>query len=222
VVRDEFHLEEERERYRARLGSYARARRLPTDANSTALVDTWTENVAQALVLVRGIPATPEECRALGEEMALLFVAATEEDAADDARRQRNKRIQDDVCRRLTEGASKAAAAQGAGVSRETLHDWERKDPSLKRRVRLALSEGLDARKRAVAAPSKMVPTVLEGIVASLAGGLTRAQAIGRAGVSKQTFYTWLHRAPDFRADVLAAEDRVRSRRPHGKHPVAS
>jgi transposase len=53
-----------------------------------------------------------------------------------------------------------------------------------------------------------MTEAVRDRITGLLAGGINRRQALEAVGVSKQTFYTWLQRAPDFRTAVLAAEGR--------------
>lgn len=58
--------------------------------------------------------------------------------------------------------------------------------------------------------PVKLGPRTREKILRRLRQGGTRAQAAEAAGVSRQTFYTWIKRFDDFREAVLAAEDRAR------------
>ena len=209
VVRDEFHLEEELAQLRARVGAYSEPRPIPPDREFQQLAADWAENVWWALAVIRGMAVTRDECQALGEEMASLQIEAERRQVEDGAREDRRRRVRDDVCQRLRGGAGKAASAEAAGISRDTLLLWERGDPQFRQRVREALAAGEGPRKERLRqrTPAKMRPGVRRAIVAALADGVSRGQAAARAGVSRQTFYTWLRRAPDFRRDVLDAED---------------
>ncbi|MHB8719714.1 MAG: hypothetical protein ACYDAC_12625 [Candidatus Dormibacteria bacterium] len=209
MARDEAHLEAELALLRAGVGAYREPRRLPTEPEFPELAGHWARNVWWALRMVKRLSVTDDECRILGEEMARLYIEATQEEAEHEAQRRRRERIQDEVCQRLSSGATKAVAAVGAGISRDTLNDWERKDPLFHRRVRQALAEGIQRRPPRHVPPRKVRPSVLSAITTALASGMTRTEAAASAGISKQTLYAWLRRAPEFRREVVEAEQRA-------------
>jgi transposase len=110
----------------------------------------------------------------------------------------------------LMMGHSKREAAERAGISRGTLLRWEKEDPFFRRGVKEAQRNGAEgpfvwssARARH---PTKMSLAVRLAIVEGLRQGMTRSQAATAAGVSKQTFYTWLRRRPEFEEMVVVAE----------------
>lgn len=207
MVRDEFHLEQELAQLRAGTGAYGQRRRsVPTDPEFGPVAARWAGEIWWALRMVRRLTVTDDECRILGEEMARLEFDAIDEESERAAQERRRTRIKADVCQRLRNGATKAVAAEGAGISRDTLHAWEEKDAVFRHLVSQAAAEGIDKRPRRRTPPRKMRQATLKAITDGLASGLSRAQAAAAAGISKQTLYAWLHRAPQFQRDVLIAE----------------
>ena len=144
------------------------------------------------------------------EQFARLRAEVREEEKA-----QRRSFIQGQVCAYLTEGYSRSAAAQAAGVTPETVSRWCRKYPAFAAAARSAEAERRQSqpqRRRR----QKMTEGVQSAIVSLLEEGRTRGQAAVAAGISRQTFYTWFQRLPEFREAVLVAEDAAAARLPGG------
>jgi transposase len=123
--------------------------------------------------------------------------------------------IEGQVCAHVAHGHTLADAARLAGVTYATVNRWRRTDPTFSGALRAA-EEG--------ARPSprehwrlKMTASTLETLLGFLRSGMTRSEAAAGAGISRQTFYTWMKRAPEFGAAVataegLAAAQRARAR----------
>lgn len=118
--------------------------------------------------------------------------------------------LQGQLCAGLAVGMSRTDAAITVGVATSTMYRWM-KDPSFLEAVRDAERTGAPFRLRPrTGRHVKLGPRTHDAILRRIRQGGTRAQAAEAAGVSRQTFYTWLKRFDDFRAAVLAAEQDAR------------
>ncbi|MHB2023736.1 MAG: hypothetical protein ACYCO3_10455 [Mycobacteriales bacterium] len=128
---------------------------------------------------------------------------------AEDERREEAARrrgfVQGQVCAFLSEGYSRAAAARAAGIRAETLSRWCRQDPAFAAAARAA-EDGRQVQPKQ-RRRRKMTAGVQVALLRLLQTGVTRAEAAAGVGISRQTFYTWFQRLPEFRDAVLAAED---------------
>ena len=148
---------------------------------------------------------------ARSEEWALLQFARLREELAEARRRGADARrrafLQGRVCERLAAGMTRTDAAIAVGLARSTVYRWLKEEPAFRDAVRAAEQTGVSMRNAPQThKPMKMRSAARETILRRLRAGSTRGQAAEAAGVSRQTFYTWLKRFPDFRDEVLAAE----------------
>lgn len=117
---------------------------------------------------------------------------------------RRRSFIQGQVCARIADGHTRAAAARLSGVTPETVGRWLRKDADFAAAVR-----DVECARAPAARPHwglKMTDSLQETLVGLLREGMTRRDATAAAGVSRQTFYTWFNGRLEFRDAVLAAE----------------
>jgi DNA-binding XRE family transcriptional regulator len=177
------------------------------------LVEQWSAH-AREVFDHYGFAAPPEAVRALAERIADESIAHLEEwDRAKDRYREQ-QRTRATICAEIATGRSRAEAAQLAGVSVETLRRWQREDPSF----RIALATAMRERRsqQADRRPFKMTPSVRRMLLQRLSDGMTRAQAAASVGVSRQTFYAWLRKVPEFAVAVASAEDAAAAARASG------
>jgi hypothetical protein len=125
---------------------------------------------------------------------------AQEERREDEVRRQAF--AQGQICAHVSAGCTRGEAARLVGVRPETVSRWCLKDGAFAASLKDAEARQYPSAQRPRRAPESAKATVVE----LLAQGLTRSQAAAGSGISRQTFYTWLGRLPEFRAAVLAAE----------------
>ncbi|MHB2021764.1 MAG: helix-turn-helix domain-containing protein [Mycobacteriales bacterium] len=131
----------------------------------------------------------------------------------------RRKAAQEQVCAHVAAGRTLTDAARLAGVTAKSVHRWRGANVEFAAQLRVAREQGrrvrehrrLERRARVVQAREqhwslKMTEGVQAAVVAMLGSGMNRGQAAAAVGVSRQTLYTWLRRAPQFRQAVLAAE----------------
>jgi len=115
--------------------------------------------------------------------------------------------VQGQICAQLANGMTRTDAAIAVGVARSTMYRWLEEDLGFRRAVAEAELAGspfrITGRNRK---PRKLGEPAREAILRLLRAGGTRAQAAQAAGVSRQTFYSWFKRFPDFRDAVLVAE----------------
>ena len=146
------------------------------------------------------------------EQWALLQVAQLREELRQEEEAKQRAFVQGQVCAYLAEGYSRSAAAQSAGVAPETVARWRRRDATF-----AAAALAAEQQRRQSLQPErrrkKMTDSVQGAVVNLLQEGMTRAQASAGAGISRQTFYTWFKRLPEFHGAVLAAEDLAAARR---------
>ncbi|MHB2022021.1 MAG: helix-turn-helix domain-containing protein [Mycobacteriales bacterium] len=148
---------------------------------------------------------------ARSEEWALLEFARLREELAEEKRREAETRrrvfLQGRICERLAAGMTRTDAAIAVGLARSTVYRWMKEEPAFRQAVEDAeRTRAPTLRRPRVRKSLKMGPAAREAILRRLIAGGTRAQAADAAGISRQTFYTWLKRFPDFRDAVLAAE----------------
>lgn len=154
------------------------------------------------------------------EEWALLEFARLRRELEQEEDTKRRSFIQGQVCARVADGHSRAAAARMAGVTPETVSRWRRADPGFAEKLRTA--EGGEGRPSRQHWRLKMTDSVQDAVVRRLGAGASRKEAAADAGVSRQTFYTWLKAKPDFRKAVLAAEARASARSHSGRRTPSS
>lgn len=171
-------------------------------------IEVWAAQFREVL-RHHGLASSRELERALAQRV----LAQHAELEARQARRRRQvaatARRQGEVCAHLAAGMTRTQAVTAAGVGVETFNRWLRQDEEFARAVRQARRAARDPqqpRRREVRA-AKMTDGVRAHLVTLLRAGMTRGQAAGAAGISRQTFYSWLRRVPEFQAAVLAAED---------------
>jgi DNA-binding XRE family transcriptional regulator len=148
---------------------------------------------------------------ARSEEWALLEFARLREELAEAKRREAEARrrafLQGRICEQLAAGTTRTDAAIAVGLARSTVYRWMKEDPAFREAVEATERTGATARSASrVRKPLKMRSGARDVILRHLRAGSTRGQAAEAAGVSRQTFYTWFKRFPDFRDAVLAAE----------------
>jgi len=115
--------------------------------------------------------------------------------------------LQGQYCERLAAGMTRTDAAITVGVARSTVYRWLKEEAGFLDAVNEAEALGAPFRlPPRTGKPSKMGARSREAILRKLREGGTRAQAAKAAGVSRQTFYTWLKRYEEFHQAVLAAE----------------
>jgi len=115
--------------------------------------------------------------------------------------------VQGQLCAYLASGMTRTDAVVAAGVARSTLYRWLRDERGFREAVMTAERQGGSQRSTTKNHnPIKLGASAHDAILRQLRAGGTRGQAAAAAGVSRQTFYTWFKRFPDFRAAVLAAE----------------
>ena len=140
------------------------------------------------------------------ERWALLQVAQLREELRQEEEAKQRAFVQGQVCAYLAEGYTRSAAAQAAGVTPETVARWRRRDTTF-----AAAALAAEQQRQQVRQPErrrrKMTDSVQASFVGLLQAGLTRAEAAAGVGISRQTFYTWFKRLPEFRHAVLVAED---------------
>ena len=143
----------------------------------------------------------------LAEMWAIERLNQLEEEQRREAEAKQRAFVQGQFCAYLAEGHSRAAAARLAGTTPETVILWCRRDDDFASAVR-AVTAGQRGALRNIrrGRPTKLTESTQAAIIRLLQIGATRSQAAAGAGISRQTLYSWLRGAPDFRAAVAAAE----------------
>jgi transposase len=191
---------------------------MPTDADPrdrAQLVESWSAH-AQLVFAHYGFEATPEAILVFAERIADESIAYMHESDKLRDRHREQARIRTAICTEIAGGRSRAEAARIAGISAETFYRWQRDDPSFRLAVRDALRQRQSARPGASRRAFKMTPSVRTILLQRLSDGMTRAQAAASVGVSRQTLYAWLRKAPEFAAAVVRAEDTAAAVRASG------
>lgn len=116
--------------------------------------------------------------------------------------------LQGRFCERLAAGMTRADAAVVVGTARSTIYRWLKDDSVFREAVKEAEQSGAALRPASHLRRSlKLSPTAREAIIRRLQAGGSRSEAAEAAGISRQTFYTWIKRFPEFHAAVLSAEE---------------
>jgi len=180
--------------------------RKPTEAER--LTSIWTDDI-QFTLRLRGFEIDRDTAGRAAREIAANILEGRREVEEFEERRRWRVAAQAAICAAVGLGLSKSEAAMRAGVSRESVRLWARSDPSFREALRTAEERGREVRRQRppLRAPRRMKKGVRDSITTLLSEGMTRSEALAAAGISKQTFYTWLQRSPEFKRAVLDAEN---------------
>jgi transposase len=125
------------------------------------------------------------------------------------AEAQQRQLQQQQLCTHLHAGMNRSDATATVGISRSTFYRWLGGDPQFAAAVADAELAGIPSRLHRHAqrrTPTKLHARARTALLDRLRAGGSRSDAAAAAGVSRQTFYTWLKQFPDLNTAVQAAE----------------